>query len=355
VLLSVIVICAASIIFTTIVLSRQVVSSLAPASEAEFVASGRNDARFTVHYIENGLFGGGARPARTLYLMSFTDYIVFENSFTAQFKQEAVVSYRYSVTETLTVRPLRSSDRNSGFPVYEEIFTLSEMIGSVIGEHIFFDGSGSANEPGGVFVIDPKKYINLYTQFTEAHQLQMQNQDMTERPPGFTANLLVEFSYHIRAEETGVNQTLIRGFNIPLLSEVVEGSETGASAFELSLPPGEPERLGLSTAILWFLWFTAHIAVICYCLRQLTMEKDVYRREVMHILKKYSDEITVLAEPVDLSGYKVISVIQFQELVKLAVNLNKHIFCVLSKENVKFYTIADGYAYCFFRDKIKNT
>jgi hypothetical protein len=86
---------------------------------------------------------------------------------------------------------------------------------------------------------------------------------------------------------------------------------------------------------------------ICCGIRKLTLEKDESRREVKRILKKYEDEIIVLARPADLTVYKTIQVFQFRELLKLSVNYNKHILCYFDDERAEFFAISDGNAYCF--------
>jgi hypothetical protein len=77
------------------------------------------------------------------------------------------------------------------------------------------------------------------------------------------------------------------------------------------------------------------------------MEKNENRRVAKSILKKYADEIIISASPADLSEYKIVYVLQFKELLKLAVNLNKHILCFHNDEKADFCTIIDGYAYCY--------
>ena len=69
-----------------------------------------------------------------------------------------------------------------------------------------------------------------------------------------------------------------------------------------------------------------------------------YRQEADDILKKYAYEIVVYNKPVDLTKYEPMVVQEFGELLKLAINLNKHIMCYRDEVRTEFVVIVDGYA-----------
>jgi len=315
-------------------------------TDAAVRASGKNDLNFRVYYRENDIFGSGPMPAELNYLISFTAYFEIENSFSAEFSQETDALYQYTVSETLLIKQVKGPDNNTNPVVYEEKTALTKQSGTVTGRFISFQGA--IGEPGGVYIIDPEKQINTYRQFMNEQSAQMRKINITaERGLSFSAELLVDFTYNIHAEEIGVNETLTRGYRIPLSNEVYNFEDTGMPMFELSVPVREHEMPGLGITLLIFLWFIANVTGVCYGIRQLTIEKNEQLREAKRIFKKYEDDIIFAADPPDLSEYKIIPVPYFRELLKLAVNLSKHILCFYNDEKADFCTVADGYAYCY--------
>jgi len=343
-LLCLTVFCSASIL-VTVFLAFKYIRSFS-ASNGTVYVSAKNNINYRVHYKENDFFPSGVRPVGLNYLISFTDYIEIENSFTADFSRSVDASYQYSATETLLIKHQKGSDRNNNLIVHREKNILSEANGSAAGEQIVFNAADA--EHSGAFIIIPKEYIDIYRQFVNAQRAQMQKENaVTEKTLNFSAELLVDFTYDIQIAGSGVTQSLTRGVCIPLSNEVFSFEETGAPMAETQILLREMRQPGIFISVLTVLWFCANIFGVCYGIRQLTAKKDVYEHKLKRILGRYPDEIVIVENPADLTKFTVEPVKQFEELLKLAVNFNRHIRCYHNNERAEFCIFADGFAYCY--------
>ena len=344
-----IIVCAAHLAVTALLIVGYMLSFTLP--DASVQVSGRNNMHFKVYYLENDFFDAGvAVPQNLHYLMSYTDYIEVENSFSADFSQVVDISYRYTASETLRIKHARNGNGNGNGNtnpvVYEEIISLEEINGSASGDTFYLNGNDPAS-PGGTYIIHPKEHIETYRHFVEEQLAQMQKENvMASRAVAFGADLVVDFTYNIRSE-TGVNETVSRGIIIPLTDEVFSPEDVGTPMFEISIPVRVFKMPGLLTIVLLVLWLVALVAGIFYGIWRFGREKDPLHSELNSILKKYSDEITISMDPLDLSEQKVMYVPYFTELLKLAINLNKHILCYYDDEKAEFCVLADGYAHCY--------
>jgi hypothetical protein len=322
-------------------------SFLTPAPDIAVTAG--NELKAKVFYIDNDIFGGGERPAKLNYLMSYTDYIEVENTLSLEFDKEADVLFRYTADETLVIKYQRGSDNNTNPVVYEKQLMLAEKNGGARGGRILFDGGDA---PGGVYVVELKKYIDIYKDFIIDQQAQMRREDvLTERAVNFSADLIINVSCNIRVAEYGINRTLERSAVIPLTLEVFDIQFSGNPSVDLTVPAQgrESGKLNRMAVILLVLWFVANVYGIAFCSRRLMVKKHPHTslREAETILKKYSDEIVISKNPVDLSGYKTIETENFKDLLKLAVILNKHILCRRDGKDAAFYVTGEGCVYWY--------
>ena len=79
----------------------------------------------------------------------------------------------------------------------------------------------------------------------------------------------------------------------------------------------------------------------------LNANSNVYKCEVNRILRKYSHEIIVCNKSTDLQNYDAIAVQDFTDLLKLAVNLNKHIKCWKTEQHAEFSVVVDNEVYLY--------
>ncbi len=335
---AVLIFCAASFIISAAILAVYVYSFFTP--ENTLLVSGVHDGGYKVIYSENEVFGGGAVSANRHYLMSYTDYFEFDNSFSCDFGRALEISYQYKATATLLIRHIKAYDGSANPVVYEVAHTLAEKSGSVTG--------GSLSLSGDVLTLDPKGYLDTYWQFVKEQQAKMLRGNMAgERKPQFAAELLVDFTCQLQSASGELGETVTCGYIIPLTSEVYSFTATGTPTLEkavtlqvFTLPP-------LPVIIALVAWFTALALGIFACVRRLALGKHNARHELKRILARYADEIAVVKTPVDLSEYLIIPLGAFSQLLKLAVNMGKQIIFFKGGETADFYVFADGCAYCF--------
>jgi hypothetical protein len=299
-----------------------------------------------VHYLENNLFESGERPHCLNYLMSFTDFIEIENALSVSYEYEANVEYRYTVIERLVIKHQRGSDRTGNPPVYEETVTLKEVREQKTGRAHSF---GGYDEPGGVFYIDPQKYIDAYRHFVGEQYGQMTSRDMeSERTLYFSADLVVEFNCIFICKERRFNQTLTRTVTIPLSMEVYDIEIDGTPSFELAdTPIRDFQRQPLYVVIPFVLWMALNIFGITYGARHLMAEKNTTWYEARRILKEYADEIVTAQAAFDLSAYEIVKVGEFKDLLKLAISAGKQVLLYDDNEKMDFFVLVDHHAYLY--------
>jgi hypothetical protein len=308
-----------------------------------------NNVNYRAEYVPNDFYKEQTRPAGELYyLMSYTDHLEIENFFTARFGQSVRFAYTYTAVETFLIRYQRSNDAN-GPVVYEERVVLDEASGQASGTRAYIGGFG--DETVFLYTVDPRDYIETYRRFVDDHQSK-KDQDMGggESNIRFTADLLLEFTYTIRLPDLNVSEVVVSGLAIPLTLEAYSPAVTGQRTREAEVAAKKfvlPELLYLEIMAAW--------VVICVFalyagIRLLTKKKHEPREEVRQILKKYTEDILVVAQPPEISEYHEIPVRTFQELLNVALNLNKHILCCQDEYGAEFYVIADKQAYSFFID-----
>ena len=142
-----------------------------------------------------------------------------------------------------------------------------------------------------------------------------------------------------------MNETITQGYRIPLTTEIYSLSLTGMSNFEWSdnLAVRDIE-ITLPMVVLFVVVFTGSVFGLLHTIKALAAHPNKYRRETDSILKKYTHEIVVYGKPVDLTRYEPMAVRGFSELLKLAINLNKHIMCYRIETRTEFVVIMDEYA-----------
>lgn len=303
-------------------------------------ASGRQNLSFRVFYLENDIFTENPIPMHKYFLMSYTDYVEISSSFTANFSEEMDIHYSYIAEKRMVIQPL-GSDR----VVFEYFLPMSYASGEVTADSLYFSGENDGG-PGGTYVISPRDYIVMYIEFIEDQARQMRDENAVARGlRGFSAELLVDFTYIVRAPDFSLRETVTQGYRIPLTTELYIPSLTGTSNFEWSDSidlHDAPVTLQMITVFV--VMFTGSTFGLTYCIRKLMSSPNKYRQEADYILKKYSHEIVVYDKPVDLNKYEPMAVRDFSELLKLAINLNKHIMCYKNRTRTEFVTIVDDYA-----------
>lgn len=304
-------------------------------------AAGRADVGFRVFYMENDFFTENPIPLNLHFLMSFTDFIEVDSSFSARFSEEVQVHYNYTSIKRVVIRYMATVDGNLNPIVFEKVYDLSESEGTVT--------SSSMDFPRNTYVVFPRRYIDYYLDFVELQSLQMEAENIIARGMrGFSAELFIDFTYDIYVQEWDMRETVTQGYRISLSSEVysfvVTGNPTFNQLVNLAVPPA-PITLPVAVSFVALFAFSSY--GLFSGIKKLRVDPNEKRQEVYDIIRKYSNEIVISADAPVLSRYSVLRVSCFEELLKLAVNLNKHIMCYHDDEHAEFALIVGSYAYFY--------
>jgi len=316
--------------------------------EGDNFASGRNDIGFSVYYLESELSVENPIPNNLHFLMSFTDYIEVENNFHTQFTEPAEVHYSFKATQKFVIRNSGTVNGNLDPVVYEKSFELTEANGKCITSYLSFT-SENDEDPGGTFLIYPKSHIDAYREFVEIQARQMEIENVVVQGGRyFSAELLVDFSYTLWLPELEHHEYSTVGFSLPLSNEVFAFSETGSSSFNINLNNSYAQgSVNLLVIAVTLALIIMSIAGIVRSIQMLQADPNPFSQEAILILNKYQDEIVCSDSPIDVSPYTSMKVTDFKELLKLSVNLNKHIMGFIDGERSEFCVVVDNYAYLY--------
>ena len=309
-------------------------------------ATGQNNLRYSIYYIENELFEENPIPQNLSYIKLFTDYIKIESSFNADFGQEFDIAYKYTARQRFSVYYTGGAGPNS--LVYQREDELDKVSGRITAEKLeFIDGSDG--KPGGVFLIKPDDYLGMYEEFLQYYDSQMGGES-TATTRGFTAELTIEFTYSVVAMPIGIQETTTRGLKIPILQDVFTIETYGQQGFN-AVAEVHHDIKGVSPVVVlaWLLALAAGtLMVVVGIMRyKASIKTNSQRQLVNKIVKSYSGEIIMSASPIDITGLRPVTVEKFDELLKLSINLNKHIMCYKNNKRAEFYTVVDEFVYCF--------
>jgi len=339
--------CAAAMIATLAVAFVGVRSFY--TSDTTLLMTAKNNIDATVNYDANNIFGKGPQPKDLFYLMSFVRDIEAKNSLTAEFSQDIDLSYSCAVSQVLRIRQQRGSSSTDNPPVYERKTVLKQQDGTVSGSRATLHALD-----GDTMTIVPHALIAEYQDFLRESYNYMAGEklNLDQKALGFVGEVALDFTYRIQNAEHGLDRTITRSLVVPLASEVFTIEYTGDP--EVTIPVSTREfkqtnvfSANILTVALLVCWFTALVLGIWFGVHHLTMDKNERRYEARKILGRYSDEIIIMEDFIDLSEYRVVRVLQFRELLKLAVNFGKHILCAHDEREMRFAVISDDYAFCF--------
>ena len=316
-----------------------------------FDIHGRKDIEFKVYYLPNHVWEDNPKPPNLHFLMSFTDFIEVTSSLTTTFSEVADVEYSYEASKRLVLTYMGTVGGAAAPPLYEERYVLSSESGHERASQLRLGGA-NPYEPGGTYQIDPRPFIDTYFEFMTAQAEQMRREGLVAGGfRGISAELFIDFTYTIHIPEHGVFERITRGYRLLLTGEVYSLLVTGDPApfhesVNILFVPGGIE-VGIPAIALLVAVFIIGIIGFAYSLRKILADPNPHIREAMGILRKYAGEIVVSDKAVDMTQYIPMAVEEFPELLKLAVNLNKHIMCYHDSDHAEFAAIVEGYAYVY--------
>jgi len=316
-------------------------------------STGRADASFRVFYLENDTFPDNPIPSNLHFLMSFTDYIEVDSRFSAQLSENVQVYYSYTAVKRLVIRHMATIDGNMNPIVFESSYVLTDTNGNFYNNSINFPIQGVDDGPGGTYTIFPKDHIDVYLDFVAAQLRQMEAENViAQNQRGFSAELFIDFTYGVNIPDWGVNETASRGYRMSLSSEVYSFVVTGNPTFDQSISLVQTQQITLPIAMLFVMVLSLSFYGLFVGIRRLKADPNEYRQEAMAILKKYSSEIVISDTPLFLAEYHFMKVGDFESLLKLAINLNKHIMCYQDDYHIEFSVIVEQYFYYYRIDYI---
>ena len=326
-------------------------------------ASGSASVSFRVHYLENDIFFESPVPHNLKFLMSFTDFIEIDSQFNARFSEEVEVFYSYTARKRVAINHMVTGDANLNPIVFERYWLISQGEGSAITDQMEF--TYGIDGPGGTYVIYPRDFIDYYHDFIAAHEYQMIATNVLPRNlRGFSADLFVDFIYTISIPEWDFRETVSNGYRMPITTETYfltvnsgngDNGDIGSHSFEryIDLTPPAP-RLTLPVIIIYTLILALGLYGLLDGLKRQKAEHNKYRKKANSILKKYKDEIATSKDPLQLEEYTMMRAEEFDVLLRLAINLNKHIMCYQDRRHVEFAVLVEEFAYYYRIDFYKS-
>ena len=324
------------------------VSSLREDVSTTFDMSGTNSISFDVHYLQNEMWDDNPIPRDLFFLMSFTDHIEVKNSLQVSLSESSRIYYTCRARVTLDINYAGNVGGLVNPPLLREQHTLYETSGHVDSHYVHITGIGADSHD--YFRIDPRPYIETYFMFANAQRRQMEREGlMVLGFRGLSAELLIEFDHTVSVPQMEVFRQTTRGYRIPLTNEVYTlhttgGPESFGESISVLTMPGGIEPRG-SVILLLVLAGVLSSAGVAYSLSKLLSDPNEKRRMAKKLLRKYAAEIVTSDTMYDLTGYKVMPVVDFLELLKLSVNLNRHIMCHHDKNAAHFAVTVDNWAY----------
>jgi len=310
-------------------------------------ASGSSVLDFNVFYVENTLFPENPVSKNLHFFRHFTDYIEIKSGFSAAFSETFDVVYTYTAEKRFEVS-YQGGTAGSNPVVFQDITEISNLSGIATTNHLAFSSENEQGVPGGTYTIRPDEYLEMYLHFLEYNEMQFAEAGEAPAMRGFAAELVVEFYYQIIVQEAGINESIRRGYRIPIGVNVFSPEPIGA--------PGFTASSAISTDVVYIsapllIGFSAMFLLggfgMYYALKRTNRETSESRQEVNSILKKYGNEIVVSTGTADFTKYYAMPVANFDELLKLALNLGKLIICNTNDEKALFYAIIDNHAFYY--------
>ena len=310
-------------------------------------ASGRGDTKFRVFYIENDIFPDNPISQDMHFLMSFTDFVEIDSSFSAQFSENVNIDYSYTATKSLIISYMFITDGNLNPTIFEVSHILSADYGRTIGNEINLP-MPSINGDRGTYTISFDEYIAIYLDFIDSHTEQIEQHNLIpQNMRGFSAELLVEFTYEIYIPSWGIRDSITQGYSIPLTNEIYSFTPIGTSTFNQSVILVQADPINLPLIVVFAIIFALCAYGFFNEIKKLQADPNERKQEALTILKKYDNEIVSSMIPLLISKYNNIPVEEFKTLLKMSVYLNKHIMCYHDDEMAEFAVILEEYAYYF--------
>ena len=329
------------LIFGAVVIGTFFVVTEGMPEIVEITAVGHSTVSFDVYYFENELFPENPVPPGFQFMRHMTDFIRIQSGFLAEFSEEFDLHYSYSARTRFVI-----TYGIGGSAVYERITELSFEYGRQITGRLVFSAENVEGTPGGTYVIVPHVYYEIFNDFVRYAE-QDEGYGPAANLRGLTSELIIEFTYSLTALPINISESVTTGFRIPITLNVFTLEPFGSSSFSTQVNRSlDAEPPGVLTMVLLAVGLLISVGLVVYGVRGLFPEKSDFQKSVDGIIKKYGTEIVVSRKPLNLDNYQIVQLEDFEDMIKLSINLAKHITCYKSAYLAVFYIVIDGFVYC---------
>jgi len=310
---------------------------------------------FNVYYLENDMFEDNPVPINFNFLMSFTDYILINDSLMVTVSEPMEIRYDFNVVKRLAITSLDASSIAGEAIVFEQSAILAQGSGQDYSTFVQISSHlGLENAEDGIAVF-PREHINQYMHFVEYHLQQMIREDvMALGGRNFGAELHVDFVYNIHLPSINHRESSVRSISIPLSGEVYDLAASGDTFIEriITLPRQDyvsgheeapPVLVYVAGVLAGLAGLTWSVLMFIKALGEKAEGKAEYERE--QIIKKYSDNIIVAHNPVDFSDKTVVVLKEFKEMLKLSMWFNRPIIYCKGLRGVDFVIVDEAFVY----------
>ena len=360
-------------------------------SERSVEITGEIDVLSRVIYLDNDAFPDNTVSGELSFLMPFTDYVEIGNRLSLFSANDMEVYYNYISSLRFVINYTDPNIRSIEQIVFEMDVPLSELQGTLItepprprrqgdethdnevdsdwgnddwdeddwNEDIWLDDGWYDNySEWNVYRFYPKEYLTMFQDFISALEQQMyidgiylpsSSDDSDETyMDRFGANLFILFEYEVYIPESNFSETIINEYRMSLSESVYFLSNYGYETLESSISivdsTLQPNILMLFISVLLFaLGFYWVIRSRTKNLPQQPLPQNMSKS----ILRKYTNEVLILSEPLPLDGYTKVQVNDFGTLLKMSIVSNKQITFFENNTCGEFILVVDTFAYAY--------
>lgn len=308
--------------------------------------TGVHNLSHAVFYIPNDIWENPV-PSNH-FLLAFTDFIEIESSLHANFSQEVDINYSYVSRWSFVITFMGGAGGVSPV-IFQDGGDMARQDGSISGRSLTMGALDREGNPRGVYRISLDDYQRIFDEFIIAHDNVLYNAGLEiSAGRGFSAEVVFEFIYSFAAPSVGLSQTTTRSYRIPVGANIFTLEAEGSGSLSQSVPLSSQEEMADPLILMMlgvgalFGGFGVYLGAV-----RITTDPNANKQKLKMILKKYANEIVVSRALMDLEQYKIMPVGDFEELIKLSTNLNKHIMGYQNREVAIFATVVGEFAYMY--------
>jgi len=299
----------------------------------------RNAVSYVLHTEEgNDFYPAELTNRYSYYRRQYTDHIQVKAGYTANVDKATPMTYTASYTAALLVR--NANNGNNGL-IWDEKTDLG-------------GASGDCNFVNGQFTL--QKSFDLYLE-TYEERLQAYLDDA--KANGVTLSVVGEVVFTAEYQLTGKEDKTVktdpiaRSVTIQLQKELYTVAYSGKDNAEAFIPERAVRLPALWASILIVLGVAVSLTALIVALKAAFQDPDEFRAAYKRIMRKYYNEVALVASAETPIFKRAVAVESFDELLKFSLNLAKPITCYKTEDFALFAIACDNiyYQYTLARGK----